>query len=72
MKVQEYVTTDDIRVRDNMLPAGSFVKPIVHAWLPKHITGTNEYIMMDKAKFVHVYCRYGIVAIDRSFIRELK
>lgn len=72
MKVQEYITTEDIRIRDNILPSGSFIKPISHNWLPRHITDTQEYLFMDIRKYVYVYCRYGIVAVQRSLIRELR
>lgn len=50
------------------LPAGTFVRPIELCYVPKHVTEANREF--DKEKEVYCYCRYGILPIPKSIIRE--
>lgn len=76
MKVQEYVLDADHNIwygsETKVIPQGSFVKPINLAYVPQHVKDDSRWKFIRHDVEVFCYSRFGIVAIPRRIIRELK
>jgi len=76
MRIQEYITKEDHQISygsydKKLLPMGSFVKPIYEYYLPRHIKESDDFKQLNRDTQVYVYCRFGIVIIPKSIIREI-
>lgn len=78
VKVQQYRTTEEVNVvslsenKTITLPFGCFVKPINPDYLPRHIKEAKEYDYCIQNGWLICYCYYGIVAIPKIVIEELR
>lgn len=53
-----------------LLPEGSFVRPIAFDYVPRHITENPKYYHFDSKREVFVYTKFGIVAVPKNILRE--
>lgn len=72
-RTSNYRLTHDIVWSDDdhdrrFLEAGSFVRPIYHAYVPQHIVDDNP--RFDPKTEIYVYTRYGITVVPKSYIEE--
>lgn len=75
-RIPDYVTTEDYsfnydRYDSKVLPAGSFVKPIHLAYVPKHVLEREMWKAFDKKTEVFCYTKLGIMCIPKNLIREV-
>lgn len=76
VRVADYVLMEEFKIYggpmdDKVLPAGSFVKPIVLYYVPKHVTEAyhNRWFNQDREQYC--YTHFGIVAIPKDKIRKI-
>jgi len=75
LKTPDYVLTEEYSqswsIADSKkLPAGSFVRPISWAYLPREIRMDEKNRGLDHDKVVFCYTKIGIVLIPRNIIRQ--
>jgi hypothetical protein len=71
-----FITTEDYRFMkskwtEQILPAGSFVRPIELCWLPKHILDADGHKWFNSETEVYAYCSWGIIAIPKKIMRKV-
>lgn len=77
MKIQEYCMSEDYKYVEpgtwdtNIIPRGTFVKPLSIYYVPKHIKDLPLNRFFDATNEVYVYCSYGIISVPKKFIREI-
>jgi hypothetical protein len=77
MKVQEFCLSENFSYVEpgtwdtNVIPQGTFVKPLNIYYVPKHIKDDPIHLFFDPTNEVFVYCSYGIIPIPKKYIREI-
>ena len=71
VRVPDYVLIEAVQITlDMTLEAGTFVKPILPRYLPKHCLEDKRWSYIDKDKSTWCYTYYGIIPIPTDKIRE--
>lgn len=74
-KMPEYILDQEYRygpMNDpQILPQGSFVKPIEYMWVPKHVIDGEPGKYFNKLTDMFYYTKYGFVAIPTKYVRKI-
>ena len=76
MKIPEYTTMEEYVIvrtvgKEDILPVGSFVKPIELVYLPQHIKDSSSYRWMKIAEQIFCYTHFGIILLPTNLIRRI-
>ena len=75
MRTPNYILTEEVLVRFGnydvkTLPKGTFVVPIYHERVPRHVLEDKRWASFDKTKDVFVYTKYGMIAVPKIYVKE--
>lgn len=75
MKTPNYILMTEVRIEygpqdTKIVPAGSFVRPVLFEYLPSHVKEAKQWLPFNKAKEIYVYCRWGFIKVQLEKIRE--
>jgi len=62
--------SDSSQRNSKVLPAGSFARPIVFEYVPRHVIEDPRWKLFSDDLDVFCYTRYGIISIPKSLLRE--
>lgn len=72
MKSKVYQLTKDVSLPGGeALIAGTYVHPIYHKYLPKHITDETQFYWFNPILEVYCYTNIGIMLLNRNIIEEV-
>lgn len=76
LKTPDYVLTEQLVYHmgahdTRVLEPGTFMRPIEIQYVPKHVIGDERWRFYDKDRDIFCYCRYGIVMVKRSALRQV-
>jgi hypothetical protein len=52
------------------ISAGSFVRPVEHCYVPKHVLEDKRWNHYNSEKHIFIYHRYGFVMVPKDSVRE--
>lgn len=75
MKTPNYVLTQAHNYSNGAgdprtLPEGSFVRPIIPAYVPKHVLEEPRNRGFDPKTELFIFCRFGIIIVPKHIVRE--